>query len=46
MVEKVPDHNKHCNRSVLHDTYQGGLNLVRRQVFSAYIILFLKYAFH
>ena len=41
-----PDHSKHFNRSVLRDKYQGGVKLVRQQVFSAYKILFLQYAFH
>ena len=41
-----PNHSKHYNRSVLLTHIKEVYDLVRRQVFRAYIILFQIYAFH
>ena len=41
-----PDHSKHYNRSVLHDTYQGDVKFSETACFQCMYNSFLQYAFH
>ena len=40
-----PDHSKHCNRSVLHDTYQGGVKFCETAGFQCIYNSFFEISF-